>query len=55
MWNDYYKCFMYTGYWDGHIPDGYTDDNRPDGAEVTLNNSRGVVVWNSTNKKWEKK
>lgn len=55
-WNDYYKCFMYVGFWDGeHIPDGYNDDNRPNGASVTLNNGRGVLVWNSETKKWEKK
>lgn len=54
MYNDYYKCFMYTGYWDGHIADGYTDENRPDGAKVTLNNSRGTVVWSSEFKEWRK-
>ena len=55
-WNDYYKCFMYVGFWDGeHIPDGYNDDNRPNGASVTLNNGRGVLVWNSETKKWVKK
>ena len=39
----------------GVISDGYTDDNRPDGAEITLNNARGTYKWNSKNKKWEKK
>lgn len=53
FWNDYYKCYMYVGYWDGHISDGYDDTNRPNGAKVTLNNGRGVVVWNGKTKKWE--
>lgn len=39
----------------GVIFDGYTDDERPDGAEITLNNARGTYKWNSNNKKWEKK
>lgn len=55
MYNDYYQCFMYTGYWDGHIADGYTDDSRPDGAEVRLNNGRGTVVWSRELKNWRKK
>lgn len=55
MYNDYYKCFMYTGYWDGHIADGYTDENRPDGAEITLNNGRGVIIWSRESKEWRKK
>lgn len=55
MYNDYYKCFMYTGYWDGHIADGYTDENRPDGAEITLNNGRGVITWSRESKEWRKK
>lgn len=54
-WNDYYKCFMYTGYWDGHIPDGYSDEERPDGAKVTLNNGRGIVTWSKQERKWIKK
>ena len=51
-WNEYYKCYMYLGYFDGHISDGYEDDNRPDGASVTLNNGRGTIVWDSKTKKW---
>ena len=39
----------------GTISDGYTDDNRPDCATLTLNNSRGIITWNSLTKKWEKK
>lgn len=54
MWNDYYKAFIYVGYWDGHIPDGYTDDNRPDGATVMLNNGRGNVKWSKEKKQWIK-
>jgi hypothetical protein len=53
-WNDYYGCYMYIGYWDGDISDGYTNEDRPNGAKVTLNNGRGVVVWNSETHKWEK-
>lgn len=54
-WNDYYKCFMYTGYWDGkHIADGYDDHNRPNGATIMLNNGRGTIRWNSETKTWEK-
>lgn len=53
-WNEYYKCYIYTGFWDGHIADGYSDDNRPNGAKVTLNNSRGTVVWSSEFKEWRK-
>jgi hypothetical protein len=36
----------------GVISDGYTDDNRPDGATITLNNARGIIVWNSETKTW---
>ena len=54
-WNDYYKCYLYVGFWDGHyMPDGYTDENRPNGASVMLNNGRGIVVWNKELKKWVK-
>ena len=56
MWNDYYKTYMYVGFWDGkHIPDGYSDDNRPDGASVTLNNGRGVLTWDKETKQWRNK
>lgn len=55
MWNEYYKTYMYVGFWDGkHIPDGYSDDNRPNGASVTLNNGRGTLVWSATTKTWDK-
>ena len=54
QWNDYYNCYLYTGYWNGYIPDGYKDEDRPNGASVTLNNGRGIVVWNSNLKRWEK-
>ena len=54
-WNEYYKCYMYTGIWYGGIVDGYTDDNRPDGAEITLNNGRGRIQWDAKSKEWRKK
>lgn len=38
----------------GVISDGYTDDNRPDGATLTMSNARGVIIWDSLTKKWEK-
>lgn len=52
-YNDYYKCYMYVGFWDGHISDGYTDANRPDGATVVLNNGRGTVRWSRERKVWD--
>lgn len=54
-WNDYYNCYIYLGFWDGHIADGYSDDERPDGASVTLNNGRGIVIWDKVTKTWKKK
>lgn len=39
----------------GIVSDGYTDDNRPDGATLTMSNARGVIIWDSSTKKWEKK
>lgn len=54
-WNEYYKCYMYTGVWYGGIVDGYTEDDRPDGATVMLNNGRGKMVWNKDSKEWVKK
>lgn len=54
-WNEYYKCFMYVGFWDGrHIADGYNDDNRPHGATITLNNGRGRIQWDAKSKEWRK-
>ena len=53
-WNEYYKAYLYMGYWSGRISDGYTDDNRPDGATVMLSNGRGKVVWNANAKEWGK-
>lgn len=38
----------------GTIDDGYDDDNRPDGAEITLNNARGTYKWNTNAKQWIK-
>ena len=55
-WNDYYKCYLYVGFWDGKfMPDGYTDENRPDGASVMLHNGRGTIVWCKEQKKWVEK
>lgn len=42
-------------FYDEKIYDGYTDDNRPNGAEITLNNARGTYVWNGKSKQWERK
>lgn len=53
-WNDYYQKYMYIGNFDGFIPDGYTDENRPDGATIMLNNSRGTLVWSVITKTWNK-
>lgn len=53
-WNDYYNCYMYLGFYDGHISDGYDDDNRPNGASIRLNNGRGTLIWDATNKIWDK-
>ena len=55
FWSQQHGCYLFTGFWDGFIPDGYTDENRPDGVSVMLNNGRGVVVWNRNDKKWIKK
>ena len=57
MWNDYYKCYLYTGwYFDGDkMYDGYDDDKRPDGAQIVLNNGRGTLTWNKEQQKWIKK
>ena len=53
-WNEYYKCYMYLGYFDGHISDGYNDNERPDGASITLNNGRGTIVWDAQALIWHK-
>ncbi len=56
-WNDYYKCYLYTGWYvDGdRIYDGYDDTNRPDGASIMLNNGRGTIAWDGSKKSWVKK
>lgn len=56
-WNDYYKCYLYTSwYFDGDgIADGYDDDKRPDGAQIVLNNGRGILTWSKEQQKWIKK
>lgn len=38
----------------GTVEDGYTDDDRPDGATLTLNNARGKIVWDASDRKWRK-
>lgn len=53
-WNEYYKCFMYVGNFDGSIADGYDDNNRPNGATITLNNGRGTITWDANTKTWDK-
>ena len=53
-WNEYYKCYMYLGYFDGHISDGYNDSERPNGARITLNNGRGTIVWDAQALIWHK-
>lgn len=54
--NEETKSYWSTyNFYDERIYDGYDDDNRPDGAEITLNNARGTYKWNSNCKKWEKK
>lgn len=47
--------WSFDNFYDEKIYDGYDDDNRPDGAEITLNNGRGTYMWNTNNKKWIKK
>lgn len=54
-WNEQMGCWLFTGFDESCIFDGYDDNNRPNGAEIRMNNGRGIVVWNSTNKCWEKK
>lgn len=51
-WNEYHKKYIYVGYFTGNIADGYTDDDRPNGAEIMLNNGRGVIRWDAECKKW---
>ena len=53
-WNDYYKCFVYVGDFNGNIADGYDDNSRPHGATITLNNGRGTITWNGDTKQWDK-
>lgn len=57
IWYDEYTKSYWSddNFYYGVISDGYTDDNRPDGATITLNNARGIITWNSSTKKWEKK
>lgn len=54
MYNDFFKCYVYVGAFNGFIPDGYNNDDRPDGARVMLNNGQGFIKWNYSTKQWEK-
>ena len=59
--NGYYVRYMddknyylyIGGYPDTFFDDGYGDDDRPDGAELVLNNARGILTWKATTKTWE--
>ena len=53
-YNEYYKCYLFTGMFFNYLADGYTDENRPDGATIKLNNARGTMVWSASEKKWNK-
>lgn len=55
--NDVYYSgdeYFYIGSYYGTIYDGYTDDDRPDGAEMPLNNGRGTLIWDAEHKQWVK-
>ena len=54
-WNEHYGCYIFTGVDENYIFDGYDNNNRPDGAEIKMNNGRGTVVWSKEHQKWEKK
>lgn len=54
-WNEHYGCYIFTGVDENYIFDGYDNTNRPDGAEIKMNNGRGTVVWSKEHQKWEKK
>lgn len=49
-------CYGYTSmYFDGDVVfDGYDNDTRPNGAKLMLNNGRGVIMWDSSTKIWNK-
>ena len=52
--NEHDKCFYFVGnYSDGDpIFDGYDDSERPDGAQIVLNNGRGTLTWNKELNEW---
>lgn len=52
--NEQDKCFYYVGnYSDGdQMFDGYDDSERPNGAQIVLNNGRGTLTWNREQNKW---
>jgi hypothetical protein len=52
-YNEERKCYMSSdNFYYGVIDDGYACENRPDGATIVLNNARGTVTWNASEKKW---
>ena len=53
-WNEQLQCWLFTGFDESLIFDGYEDDTRPDGAEIRMNNGRGIVRWNASSRCWEK-
>lgn len=54
-WSETYQFYIYTGMDLSYIPDGYNNNDRPDGATIMLNNARGYMIWDATNKKWKRK
>lgn len=54
-WNEQLNCWLFTGFDESCIFDGYDDANRPDGAEIKMNNGRGTIIWSKERQKWEKK
>lgn len=52
MFNEIHQCYIYTGYSFSEIIDGYTDEDRPDGAYILLNSSRGSLTWSKAERKW---
>ena len=52
MFSEIHQCYIYTGYSFSEIIDGYTDEDRPDGAYILLNSSRGSLTWSKAERKW---
>lgn len=53
-WNDNLGCWLFTGFDETCIFDGYDDADRPDGAEIRMNNGRGLWKWDADSQKWVK-